>query len=80
MTHNRANVEAGIDNMAAEGTTIAEGLAWGWRHSPAEPFTKVEGTASIPAANLSTYNDARWKKIAVLMTDGDNNVGTGAIP
>ena len=65
--------------MFADGNTnIAEGLAWGWRViSPTEPFTKVEGTSSIPASTISPYNDVRWQKIMVLMTDGANNVGTG---
>ena len=58
MTYKRANVEAGIDAMTAAGPTlIAEGLAWGMRvQSPTEPFTKVEGTATIPADTISTYN------------------------
>jgi Flp pilus assembly protein TadG len=79
MTHKRANVEAGIDAMFADGNTnVAEGLAWGWRViSPGEPFAKVEGTSAIPASTISPYNDVRWQKIAVLMTDGENNVGTG---
>ena len=63
---------------AAGPTLIAEGLAWGWHaHSPSQPFTKVEGTSSIPASTISPYNDVRWMKIAVLMTDGANNVSTG---
>jgi Flp pilus assembly protein TadG len=80
MTHNRGNLEAGIDAMQASGPTlIAEGLAWGWRTtSPTEPFTKVEGTGSIPAANLSVYDDVRWRKVMVLMTDGDNDLGAGS--
>lgn len=79
MTHKRANVEAGIDAMFADGNTnVAEGLAWGWRViSPTEPFTKVEGTSGIPASTIAPYNDVRWQKIMVLMTDGENNVGTG---
>ena len=79
MTFKRANVEAGIDSMFAAGNTnVAEGMAWGQRViSPGEPFTKVEGTSSIPASTISPYNDVRWQKIVVLMTDGENNVGTG---
>ena len=80
MTHKRANVEAGINAMAALGPTlIAEGLDWGWRTiSPTQPFTKVEGTASIPAATISPYNDVRWMKTVVLMTDGDNDLSAGS--
>ena len=79
MTYDRARVEAGIDAMAAEGNTlIGEGLAWGWRAiSPGEPFTKVEGSGSLAATNISPYGDARWQKIIVLMTDGDNNLSPG---
>ena len=80
MTFNRANIEAGINAMAAEGPTlIAEGLDWGWRTiSPGEPFSKVEGTSTIPAATISPYNDVRWQKTMVLMTDGDNDLSAGS--
>ena len=79
MTYNRDDVEVGIDAMVASGpTVIPEGLAWGWRViSPTQPFTQVQGSGSIPAASISVYNDVRWKKIMVLMTDGDNDVGPG---
>jgi hypothetical protein len=79
MTFKRSNIEAGIDAMSAAGNTlIAEGLAWGMRvQSPDEPFTKVEGTASIPADTISTYNHPRWQKTVVLMTDGDNELNAG---
>jgi Flp pilus assembly protein TadG len=75
MTYKRANVESGIDSMvAAGGTNIAEGLAWGWRViSPTEPFTKVEGSASYPATDIAPYGHPRWQKIMVLMTDGEND-------
>ena len=76
MTYDRGRVEAGIDAMAATGNTlIGEGLAWGWRAiSPGEPFTKVEGSGGLSATTLSPYGDARWQKIVVLMTDGDNDL------
>ena len=79
MTYDRTKLEAGIDAMTADGPTlIAEGLAWGWRSiSPNEPFTKVEGTATIAAATISPYDDVRWRKVMVLMTDGDNDLGAG---
>ena len=79
MTYKRSNVEAGIDAMTASGPTlIAEGLMWGWRAiSPTEPFTKVEGSASISADTISTYGHPRWQKIMVLMTDGDNDLSPG---
>jgi hypothetical protein len=79
MTYKRSNIEAGINAMSAAGNTlIAEGLAWGMRvQSPTEPFTKVEGTASIPADTISTYGHPRWQKTVVLMTDGDNDLSAG---
>lgn len=79
MTYKRANIEAGITAMTANGPTlIAEGLMWGWRAiSPTEPFTKVEASASFPADTISTYGHPRWLKIMVLMTDGDNDLSPG---
>lgn len=79
MTHDRAKVEAGIDDMIASGNTnVAEGLTWGMRViSPGEPFTKVGGSGSIAASTIAEYNGPRWQKIVVLMTDGANNVGEG---
>ncbi len=66
--------------MTANGPTlIAEGVAWGYRVlSPTEPFTKVEGTGSIPADTIATYGHPRWRKIMVLMTDGDNDLSPGS--
>jgi len=80
MTYDRAKVEDGIDAMRAHGiTVIPEGLAWGWRAiSPTAPLTKVSASATIPASTLSPYGDAKWQKIIVLMTDGDNNVNSGS--
>jgi Flp pilus assembly protein TadG len=76
LTYDRSKIEAGINAMTARGpTVIPEGLAWGWRVlSPTEPFTKVEKGPTQPAATISPYNDARWQKIMVLMTDGENDV------
>jgi Mg-chelatase subunit ChlD len=78
MTYKRENIENGITAMAAYGgTNIAEGLAWGLRAvSPSEPFTRVEGAAGIPADFIAAYNSPRWRKVMVLMSDGENDVGT----
>jgi Flp pilus assembly protein TadG len=75
MTYDRSKVEAGIDSMKARGgTNIADGLAWGRRVlSPTAPFTKVEGFGTLPAATIAGYNDVRWQKILVLMSDGLND-------
>jgi hypothetical protein len=79
MTYKRSDVVAGINAMTAAGPTlIAEGLAWGMRvMSPTAPFTQVQGTASISASTISNYNDVRWQKTMVLMTDGDNDLSAG---
>ena len=79
MTYSRTNIDAGIAAMSAAGSTlIAEGISWGFRAlSPSEPFTKVEGTPSIPADTISTYDHPRWQKIMILMTDGDNDLSAG---
>jgi Flp pilus assembly protein TadG len=79
MTYKRASIEQAILDMnPANGTVIPEGLAWGWRTiSPTEPFSKVaaSGTAASTAATtIAPYNDSKWHKIMVLMTDGDNSV------
>jgi Flp pilus assembly protein TadG len=80
MTYNRSHIDDGIGNMTALGPTlIAEGLAWGWRSiSPGAPFTQVEGSGSIAPAVISNYNDVRWRKVMVLMTDGDNDLNAGS--
>ena len=80
MTYKRSDVVAGIDAMSAAGNTlIGEGLAWGMRAiSNTEPLTQVQGTASISAATISPFNDVRWQKTVVLMTDGDNDLGAGS--
>jgi Flp pilus assembly protein TadG len=80
MTYDRGSVETGIDAMTASGPTlIAEGLAWGWRTiSSGAPFTKVQGSGSIPASTISPYGDPRWQKVMILMTDGDNDLGAGS--
>lgn len=78
MTYNRSKIEDGITAMSAAGNTlIPEGLAWGWRTlSPGAPFTKVEAGPTIAADTISPYND-KWKKVLVLMTDGENNASGG---
>lgn len=74
LTNTKSAVENGINAMSAFGSTvIPEGLAWGWRVlSPTQPF--AEG---------SPYGDKFWKKVLILMTDGENDLlvsGTGNQP
>ncbi|PLX45408.1 MAG: hypothetical protein C0605_00970 [Hyphomicrobiales bacterium] len=63
LINQKSTLTASINAMQPNGWTyIPAGLIWGWRMlSPSEPLT--EGT---------TYNDPDWKKVLILMTDGDN--------
>ncbi len=56
-------IDDAIDDMVAVGNThINIGLQWGWHAlSPNAPFAK--GVA---------YDDGEWRKVVVLMTDGNN--------
>jgi Flp pilus assembly protein TadG len=80
MTHSRTKVEAGLDAMRAAGNTnIGEGLAWGMRViSPGAPFTLVDSAPTGAGTPISNYNDVRWQKIIVLMTDGENTAGSAS--
>ena len=65
MTSTKSTIDTAIDALVAKGNTvIPAGLLWGWRAlSSTEPFT--EG---------AVYNDEKWVKAIVLLTDGDNDV------
>ncbi len=65
MTSTQSTVNDAIDALEAKGSTvIPAGLLWGWRLiSPTAPFT--EGAA---------YDDEKWVKAIVLLTDGENDV------
>lgn len=67
LTNVKQDVLDAIDDMVATGNTnIAQGMVWGWRViSPTAPFT--EGTA---------YSDEDYKKVIILLTDGQNVVGS----
>jgi Flp pilus assembly protein TadG len=68
MTSTKSTVTNAITALAAEGNTvIPAGLLWGWRViSPGAPYT--EGSA---------YDDEKWIKAIVLLTDGENMVSGG---
>ena len=68
MTSTKTTVLQGIDALTPKGSTvIPAGLLWGWRViSPTVPFT--EGAA---------YNDDKYVKAIILLTDGDNDVNQG---
>ena len=65
LTSDRNTLDDAISDILAwcRGGTLGNvGMAWGWRVlSPTEPFT--EGAA---------YDDEKWRKAVVMMTDGDN--------
>ena len=66
LTSVKSDVQLTINSLAASGNTLSNvGLVWGYRLlSPDLPFR--EGVA---------FNDTTVKKVAILMTDGDNNIG-----
>ncbi len=67
LTENRDEISETVDNLTADGfTNSAFGAVWGWRLlSPEAPFT--EGVS---------YDDGQYQKVAVIMTDGENVIGT----
>ena len=69
MTNVKSTIVSGIDALVANGyTVIPAGLLWGWRAiSPGDPFT--EG---------ANYDDEKWVKAIVLLTDGQNDVNAGS--
>ncbi len=84
MTYSRTKIESAVQSLIAYGgTNIAEGMAWGLRAvSTGAPFTKVEGSGSIPPALIADPNneaDKKWNKVMVMVTDGDNAVGSDSL-
>ena len=81
LTYSRADVESGINAMAALGNTnIGEGVAWGMRVlSPGAPFDSVKGAGGVPGANsiIGPFKGPAWQKVMVLMSDGENNPYSG---
>ncbi|MGI9479479.1 MAG: pilus assembly protein TadG-related protein [Hyphomicrobiaceae bacterium] len=65
LTDGRNDIKAAIDSLASKGgTAIPQGLVWGWRViSPSEPFTEGSREPGV-------------EKIIILLTDGQNNLGT----
>lgn len=63
LVNQKSTLKSKINSMQPNGWTyIPAGLMWGWRVlSPTEPFTQGK-----------PYSDPDWKKILILMTDGDN--------
>jgi len=66
LTRTYGTIKAKIDSLYASGATLSNvGMAWGYRVlSPEAPFREGKPWA-----------DVTNKKVAILMTDGDNNIG-----
>ena len=69
LTNKKSDVTTAIDALEPNGSTvIPAGLLWGWRVlSPTAPFTTAK-----------PYDDEKWVKAIVLLTDGQNDVGGGS--
>jgi Flp pilus assembly protein TadG len=69
LTETKSTILNAINALTPNGSTaLPTGLLWGWRVlSPTPPFT--EGAA---------YDDDKWVKALVLLTDGENDVGGGS--
>ena len=69
LTNNQGQVISAIEELQPNGyTVIPAGLLWGWRAiSPTEPFTEGK-----------PYDDEKWVKAIVLLTDGENEVRGGS--
>lgn len=67
LTSSYGSIKSKIDSLYASGNTLSNlGMVWGYRLlSPEAPFR--EGAA---------WTDKKVKKVALLMTDGDNNIAS----
>jgi len=68
LTKTKSTVVDAVNALAPRGSTvIPAGLLWGWRAiSPTEPYTEGK-----------PYDDEKWVKAIVVLTDGQNDVGGG---
>lgn len=66
LTNSKSTIQTKINGLQASGNTLSNlGMVWGYRVlSPEFPFR--EGAA---------WDDQETRKVAILMTDGDNNIG-----
>lgn len=66
LTAEKSTIKSRISGLTASGNTLSNiGMVWGYRVlSPNAPFR--EGIA---------FHDEQIRKVAILMTDGDNNIG-----
>jgi hypothetical protein len=70
LTNVKADIQTHVNSLSADGNTdIAHGAAWGWRVlSKQAPFTEGIGPGD------TDYE--KWQKAIVIMTDGENVVGS----
>lgn len=66
LTNVYGTINTKINNLYASGNTLSNiGMVWGYRLlSPEAPFREA-----------TSWTDSTVKKVAILMTDGDNNIG-----
>ncbi|MFH1158632.1 MAG: TadE/TadG family type IV pilus assembly protein [Pseudomonadota bacterium] len=67
LTNDQAALQSKINALATQGNTYSHlGMVWGWRIvSPDFPFSEA-----------AAYDDRRWSKTVILMTDGDNTINS----
>lgn len=65
MTNDKAALQNKINTLPTQGNTYSNlGMVWGWRViSPDAPFSEA-----------APYDDPKWSKTVILMTDGDNTI------
>ncbi|MDQ7078571.1 MAG: VWA domain-containing protein [Robiginitomaculum sp.] len=65
LTNDKSALNNKVSEMKPVGWTyVPEGLAWGWRVL----------SSPVPYDQGASYADQDWKKVLVLMTDGENTV------
>lgn len=67
LTNNKSTLQGVINILPTQGNTYSNlGMVWGWRViSPDFPFTEA-----------ASYDDKKWSKTVILMTDGNNTINS----
>ncbi|WP_373086957.1 pilus assembly protein TadG-related protein [Sneathiella sp.] len=90
LTAERSTIDAHIDDMTAQGNTAVNiGMVWGWRavsprwnglwygSSTLNMPTNTKVSPQVPYTTLPlNYNETYMDKVVILMTDGDNTIGS----
>ncbi len=71
------DIRDAVDDLNSDGSTnTAIGFEWGWRLiSRGEDMGINFDETGSGNAEVKTYDDEEWKKVIILMTDGDNTTG-----